>query len=101
MELIRRPDGYVLPVSGQRITRCCIDNDAVVLLLINMLEIRISEPFTLASSGGDVRQKDRPADHGSGIGQRQPHAAQLLHASTHGDPIKARKRQITPIPCAR
>jgi hypothetical protein len=54
MELIRRPDGYVLPVSGQRITRCCIDNEAVVLLLINMLEIRISEPFTLASSNGDV-----------------------------------------------
>jgi hypothetical protein len=47
MELIPRDGGWVLPVAGQRVTRVCIDNEAVRLLCHNMLEISIAEPFVL------------------------------------------------------
>ncbi len=47
MELTPQDDSWLLPVAGQRITRCCIDGEAVRILCLNMIEISIGEPFTL------------------------------------------------------
>jgi hypothetical protein len=47
MNLSPRDDGWELPVSGQRITRLCFDNEDLGLLCENMIEIKISEPFIL------------------------------------------------------
>jgi hypothetical protein len=42
-----RGDGWDLPVTGQRITRLCVDNQELRLLCENLIEINISEPFML------------------------------------------------------
>jgi len=43
-------DGWELPVTGQSITRLCIDNQELRLLCENSIEIKIGEPFTLLTS---------------------------------------------------
>jgi Family of unknown function (DUF6188) len=52
LDLIPRDEGWLLPVEGQRVTRCCIDSQGVLVLCENLIEIAISEPFTLVTSSG-------------------------------------------------
>jgi hypothetical protein len=58
MELVRRDDTWLLPVAGEQVTRCCIDNAAVLLLCGNMIQISIGEPFMLNSSDGNSYSLD-------------------------------------------
>jgi hypothetical protein len=52
MELTPQGDSWRLPVAEQQITRFCVDNEAVRVLCRNMIEISISEPFTLVTNDG-------------------------------------------------
>lgn len=52
LDLISQEKGWLLPVEGQQVTRCCIDSQGVLILCENLIEIAISEPFTLMTSSG-------------------------------------------------
>jgi hypothetical protein len=52
LDLIPRDEGWLLPVEGQQVTRCCIDSQGVLILCENLIKIAISEPFTLVTSSG-------------------------------------------------
>jgi hypothetical protein len=58
MELTPQGDSWLLPVAGQQITRFCVDNEAVRVLCLNMIEISIGEPFTLITPDGRQRTLD-------------------------------------------
>jgi hypothetical protein len=52
LKLVSRGDGWLLPVRGQQVTRCCVDWAEVRILCGNLVEIAIGEPFTLVTSDG-------------------------------------------------
>ena len=62
MELTPQSDSWLLPLAGQQITRCCVDNEAVRVLCRNMIEISIGEPFTLVTTDGHRRTLDPGGD---------------------------------------
>jgi hypothetical protein len=62
MELTPQGDSWLLPVAGQQVTRCCVDNEAVRMLCLNMIEISIGEPFTLVTPDGRRRTLDPSGD---------------------------------------
>ncbi|MGH3401065.1 MAG: DUF6188 family protein [Streptosporangiaceae bacterium] len=47
MKLLPQEGSWLLPVAGQLITRCCVDNEAVRLLCLNAVEVSVSQPFSL------------------------------------------------------
>jgi hypothetical protein len=57
----------LLPVEGQPVTRYCIDSQEVRIFCENLIEIAISRPFTLVTSGGhrSVLDPAPSADPGS------------------------------------
>ena len=67
LDLVPRDEGWLLPVEGQPVTRCCIDRQEVRILCENLVEIAISEPFTLVTVGGHrfVLDPASSADPGS------------------------------------
>lgn len=52
LKLVPRDDGWVLPVHGQKVTRCCVDWARILILCENGAQIAIGEPFTLVTSDG-------------------------------------------------
>jgi hypothetical protein len=66
MELVPHGDGWLLPVSGEQVTRCWVDPTAVGLLCRNAIEISIGEPFTLATPEGHTYALD-PGGEATGL----------------------------------
>ena len=55
---VRLEDGWLLPLSEQQVTRCCLDFAAVRILCENLVEIIIEELFTLTMPDGQVYAVD-------------------------------------------
>ena len=51
-ELQESDEGWLLPVVGQQVTRCCLDYAEVGLLLANGININISQAFFYVRSDG-------------------------------------------------
>jgi hypothetical protein len=49
---VEEADKWLLPMSGQQVTRCCADYAAVTFLLLNGVQIDIESPFILTEPGG-------------------------------------------------
>lgn len=62
MELIPRGSDWLLPITGQLVTRCWVDPAYVGLLCQNAIQISIGEPFTLAAPHGGSWSLDPGGD---------------------------------------
>jgi hypothetical protein len=58
-------DGWILPVDGRQVTRCCVDYAAIGLLLDNGLHISIEDIFTYASPDGIEYELDPDGEAGN------------------------------------